>query len=357
MANGSETAIFLKYGTSAEFETILKLYENALKLKAAEKTKKPEELLKLDNWYQNELPKKIKSRGKDYHLTHEELVQTMKWKQTRGKYYSQLNYLIKVNTPRAVMQETKKAFKKMPNIELAITALSNLKGVGITMASAILAAVSPETAPFMADECLMSIPEIESIGYTSQEYLDFVQHIQNVTNRLNSECHSTTWTPHRVELAIWTHYVISKSKPELLCKGSPNTQFLSENVSANGKVAESNGDLLEASDESNQGPINGKIIANLDDETTTSNTEDSLDKTPMTMTPIVLNEETNDSVVSFENSSNNLSLKRSLDSDCGENSRDYSTDIDDRVPSKKFKNENNGNDEEESSAGSSNVSK
>ena len=30
--------------------------------------------------YQNELPKKIKSRGKDAHLTHEEIVQTIKWK-------------------------------------------------------------------------------------------------------------------------------------------------------------------------------------------------------------------------------------------------------------------------------------
>lgn len=85
--------------------------------------------------YQNELPKKIKSRGKDAHMTHEELVQTMKWKQTRGKFYPQLSYLVKVNTPRAVMAETKKAFKKLPNLEPAITALSNLKGVGTTMAS------------------------------------------------------------------------------------------------------------------------------------------------------------------------------------------------------------------------------
>jgi len=35
--------------------------------------------------YQNELPKKIKARGKDAHLIHEELVQTMKWKQTVSK--------------------------------------------------------------------------------------------------------------------------------------------------------------------------------------------------------------------------------------------------------------------------------
>jgi hypothetical protein len=33
------------------------------------------------------------------------------------------------------MMETKKAFRKLPNLEQAITALSNLKGVGTTMAS------------------------------------------------------------------------------------------------------------------------------------------------------------------------------------------------------------------------------
>ena len=53
----------------------------------------------------------------------------------RGKFYPQVNYLVKVNTPRAVLNETKKAFKKLPNLEQAITALSNLKGVGTTMAS------------------------------------------------------------------------------------------------------------------------------------------------------------------------------------------------------------------------------
>lgn len=36
--------------------------------------------------YQNELPKKIKSRGKDAHLNHEELVQTMKWKQIVSEF-------------------------------------------------------------------------------------------------------------------------------------------------------------------------------------------------------------------------------------------------------------------------------
>lgn len=200
------------------------------------------------------------------------------------------------------MMETRKAFKKLPNIEQAIIALSNLKGVGTTMASALVAAACPEGAPFMADECLMAIPEIEGIDYTTKEYLNFAQHIQTTVNRLNSEhaiqvanaesaaaaaaaaangsedsadgvqgkkvegseaepettkpddededkknstdddessdsrkapngikaqaaaareaaslaAQALKWSPHSVELALWTHYVASELQPELL---------------------------------------------------------------------------------------------------------------------------------------------
>ncbi|KAF2902100.1 hypothetical protein ILUMI_04088 [Ignelater luminosus] len=311
MASAKDTATFFQHGTSSQFEQVLKLYPQALKLKAEQKTKKPEELIKLDNWYQNELPKKIKSRGKDAHMLHEELVQTMKWKQIRGKFYPQLSYLVKVNTPRAVMQETKKAFRKLPNLEQAITALSNLKGVGTTMASALLAAASPESAPFMADECLMAIPEIEGIDYTTREYLKFVNHIQAVVDRLKSEDNKNTiaWSPHKVELAIWTHYVVSKLKPDLLSHISIENGNSVAPVSA----VHQNGDLLDAttSDESNQGPLNGKTGV-LDEDTTTSFTEDSLDKPS---TPIITNEETNDSIVSDSTNDSNVGGKRSLDED------------------------------------------
>lgn len=110
----------------------------------------------------------------------------------RGKFYPQLSYLVKVNTPRAVMQETKKAFRKMPNIEQAITALSNLKGVGTTTASALLAAADPDVAPFMADECLKAIPEMDGIDYTAKEYLNFVAHIRNTCDRLNKVSQTNT---------------------------------------------------------------------------------------------------------------------------------------------------------------------
>lgn len=221
-----DIASFFEKGTTHQFEYCYKLYPKVLKLKADKRggDKKALELIRLDDWYQNQLPKLIKARGKEAHMVYDELVQTMRWKQSRGKFYPQLSYLIKVNTPRAVMTETKKAFRKLPNLEQAITALSNLKGVGTTMASALLAAAAPDSAPFMADECLMAIPEIEGIDYTTKEYLNFVQHIQATVDRLNSEAaaacngeaNTAPWSPHRVELALWAHYVANDLSPDLL---------------------------------------------------------------------------------------------------------------------------------------------
>jgi len=218
MSNGKATASFFENGSTTQFEYCYKLYPEVLKIKAEKRSKKPQELIRLDQWFQNELPGLIKARGKDAHLVYDELVQAMKWKQSRGKFYPQLSYLVKVNTPRAVIQETKKAFRKLPNLEQAITALSNLKGVGTTMASALLTAAAPDSAPFMADECLMAIPEIEGIDYTTKEYLNFVQHIQSTVERLNAEVGGETphWSPHRVELALWAHYVANDLSPELL---------------------------------------------------------------------------------------------------------------------------------------------
>ncbi|CAK1547104.1 unnamed protein product [Leptosia nina] len=268
MATAKDTSTFFLEADAKQFDSVLKLYPQAIKLKAEQKTKRPEELIKLDNWYQNELPKKIKSRGKDAHMVHEELVQLMKWKQARGKSYPQLSYLIKVNTPRAVMQETKKAFKKLPNIESAMTALSNLKGVGTATASALLAAASPEIAPFMADECIQAIPEMEGSDYTAKEYLNFVKYIRNVCDRLNKEQNGCgkKWSPHMVELTLWAHNILSDLQPELLGKTPKLT-------------APTNGGSPLPSDESNLEPPtngNGKLSSECAEDTT-SCTEDSLD--------------------------------------------------------------------------------
>lgn len=208
---------FFESGTNKQFEWVLNKYQDAIQAKADSKSSKSETLLKLDKWYQNELPKKIKSRGKEAHLTHEEMVQTIKWKLARGVFRPRLKDLITMNTPRVVMQETKKAFRilqKRNDLEAAIGALSNLKGVGPAMASAVLAAGAPEVAPFMADECLLSMPEVEGIDYTMKEYMKLVEQTNACVERLNAQ--GGNWTPHKVELAVWTQYVCRDLKPELM---------------------------------------------------------------------------------------------------------------------------------------------
>lgn len=81
-----------------------------------------------------------------------------------------------------------------------------------------------------------------------------------------------------------------------------------------------NGDSLDAattSDESNQGPLNNGKSAVLDEDTTTSYTEDSLDKPSFIAAS---NEETNDSVISDSTNDSSSAVaefnnKRSLDDD------------------------------------------
>lgn len=181
---------------------------------------------------------------------------------------------------------SKKAFKKLPNLTTAIQSLTILKGVGPAMASAVLAAGAPEYAPFMADECLLAMPNVDSIEYTVQEYLNYSQQIQRVAERLNEEETKGKWTPHRVELTLWAHHVINEQNPALLDKlakspissnhenGSTENKDEDENKSspADREEGEENGSATtvksdEGSEENNQSEdTNDSTAPTQDDE-------------------------------------------------------------------------------------------
>merc|ERR1719383_1592490 len=55
---------------------------------------------------------------------------------------------------------------------------------------------------------------MEGIDYTMKEYLKLVEKTRACVERLNSQ--GGSWTPHKVELAVWTHYICRDLKPELL---------------------------------------------------------------------------------------------------------------------------------------------
>merc|ERR1719167_187041 len=83
------------------------------------------------------------------------------------------------------------------------------------MASTILTAGCPELCGFMADECLLAIPESEGVDYTIKELLNFVEQPKVASKRLNKEG-TTKWNPHKVEMALWAHFVVGELKKELL---------------------------------------------------------------------------------------------------------------------------------------------
>lgn len=50
MATAKDTSTFFLEADAEQFDSVLKLYPEAMKLKAEQRTKRPEELIKLDNW-------------------------------------------------------------------------------------------------------------------------------------------------------------------------------------------------------------------------------------------------------------------------------------------------------------------
>merc|ERR1719259_1477876 len=306
-ANMTDSRTFFTDGTPAQYEYVYSLYEEALKCKASQKNKKEADYVKLDRWFQVELPKKIKSRGKDAHLVHEELVQCMKWKMSRGKFIPRIKDLVQMNTPRLCITETKKSFRallKKDDLTAAIQAMCNLKGVGPAMASVMLTAADPNQCGFMADECLMAIPEIDSIDYTTKELLNFVEQLRTAAARLNMSGGSN-WNAHKVEQTVWTHVVLNECKKELL-EGMPSA---SARPTANGTTdhqLQKNGDGESSTDSTDAAANKENLTTNgataLDEDSNTcdsvlsTNTTEGTPVTSFTASAPPLEEDTNDSI-------------------------------------------------------------
>ncbi|GIY61532.1 uncharacterized protein CDAR_3041 [Caerostris darwini] len=230
MASINDTTLeFFTKATPAQWSYVFNKYKDALKAKAAKRTKKggPEELIRMDAWYQEELPKLIHSR-KERYITHEELVQLTKWKLMREKFRPNLIDLVRINTEKAVLTHSKKAFKRLPNLGGAIAMLTCLKGVGPASASAILAAAYPEQAPFMADECMLSTPGVETMDYTVAEYLNYAMELKKKSDHLNTLDSSQVWNPHQIELSLWAHFVAGSLDQSIL-SDLPSSEDLSQN--------------------------------------------------------------------------------------------------------------------------------
>ncbi|XP_044289710.1 uncharacterized protein LOC123025224 [Varanus komodoensis] len=195
----------------ARWRAVLNVYQEVV----AAKGSKQKNLIALDNWYQEELPKSIMGR-EIKHLTKQELIKLMEWKLSRGKFRPRLQQLVATNAEEVVEQCTKKGFQLLPDVAAAISELSRLKGVGPATASAILAAGAPDVVPFMADEAVASISGLAPIQYTLKHYMHYLDQIQSRVKKLNKADPVKTWTPHHVEMCLWAWSVAEKLQLSLV---------------------------------------------------------------------------------------------------------------------------------------------
>ncbi|XP_028826176.1 uncharacterized protein LOC114784724 isoform X2 [Denticeps clupeoides] len=200
-------------------------YWTVMATKASGKGRSAGKLLNLDKWYQEELPALISGRPLRY-LVHAELVKLMEWKLARGRFRPGLQRLVVSNSEEEVESCTKHAFDLLPDVEAAIAKLSMLKGIGPATASVLAAGAGDEVA-FMADECVESIPELCPVQYTAKHFSRYLQHITAKTQHLNEVDSQKDWTPHRVELCLWTWAAANQLQPslmeEFIVLGQPET--------------------------------------------------------------------------------------------------------------------------------------
>ncbi|XP_074053182.1 uncharacterized protein LOC141495582 [Macrotis lagotis] len=210
------------------WRAVLAGYPEVVRAKAGE----ARNLGALDAWYQQELPAALRER-REKHLTRDELVKLMAWKLARGKFRPRLQHLVATNPEELVTRCTAAAFSLLPNVEAAITELSKLKAVGPATASAILTAGAPEITAFMADEAVAAVPGLPVLQYTLKHYILYLDKIQACAKRLNQVEASSEWTPHQIEMCLWTWTLAQKLCPTVLppsCWEAPNAKESAEDV-------------------------------------------------------------------------------------------------------------------------------
>ena len=152
----------------------------------------------------NRLLEKFRTKWKDacsVYLTYSELDEVMKWK-LRGQYGRTVRYRQGL-TDETVRTVTKAAFgirlqEKSLELRMRIGVLTVLPGVGVPVASAILALVDPETYGVLDFRAWRQVFPNKQVDYSASGYLRYMQKIWPLVDELQ-------WTAQEVDLAIWQY--------------------------------------------------------------------------------------------------------------------------------------------------------
>ncbi|KAK4050611.1 hypothetical protein OIV83_003337 [Microbotryomycetes sp. JL201] len=188
-------------------------YTYALDLRSRE-TKRSKDVAALDKWYRTTFTHKV---AQTKQLSSDDLTKLVEWKLARGKWRPRLEQLAASNPDSVVQSVTSQAITTLskpsdesssPSLTTtleAIQQLSTLKGIGPATASAISAAVSPDSIPFMSDELMHAcFGKQTKIDYTSKAY-------EKLVKAVNDKIHNKQWTARELEQACWANDVLERN--------------------------------------------------------------------------------------------------------------------------------------------------
>jgi hypothetical protein len=166
-------------------------------------------LEELDSWYRSELPTLFAERDEPF-LTLDELVRITRWKMARGVWRARNLALVKGNDPDVVVATTRSALSQVPDPRKPIAELSRLAGVGPATASAVAAALAPESYPFFDELVAAQVPGLGEVAFTPGYYSRYAEAIRTRARQLG-----TGWTPARVERALWSKAGGKSGRPHI----------------------------------------------------------------------------------------------------------------------------------------------
>jgi hypothetical protein len=156
-------------------------------------------LAELDGWYQAELPRAMRARA-PMHVTHEELVRLTEWKMARGVWRAPNLVRVRGIDPDVVVRTSTEALALVPHPTKPIATLATLDGVGPATASAVVAAVAPETHPFFDELVAEQVPALGAVKWTLGYYAKYAAALRERAGALGAG-----WTPAMVERALWAN--------------------------------------------------------------------------------------------------------------------------------------------------------
>lgn len=160
-------------------------------------------LFEVDRWYHEVWPADVHARTRPL-VTQAELLRVIRWKMGRGVWRERNLRLAQENAEQEVVDRTARALAAVPDPRQPVVEIARLRGVGAATASAILAALHPAHYPFLDETVAVQVRGLGQPAFTVPYYLAYASALRTRAAALAAYCAHEPWTPHAVDLALWT---------------------------------------------------------------------------------------------------------------------------------------------------------